>query len=97
VISPGESWHISKIANEARRAIESLDLDTQERILAALESLQTDPFSGDVKRIKGKRDIYRLRSGRFRVYFRTITASRSIEILLFDHRGAIKDKNVQRL
>jgi len=52
---------------------------------------------GDVKRIKGKKDIYRLRSGRFRVYFRIIALSRSIEILLFDQRGAIKNKHLQRL
>jgi mRNA-degrading endonuclease RelE of RelBE toxin-antitoxin system len=97
VASPGASWRISKIANEARRAIESLDLDAQERILAELEGLQANPFLGDVKRIKGKKDIFRLRSGRFRVYFRIIAASRLIEILLFDQRGAIKNKNLQRL
>lgn len=56
--SPGESWRISKIANEG---------------------------------------IFRLRSGRFRIYFRIILATRSIEILLFDKRGAIKDKDIQRL
>ncbi len=95
--SPEESWRISKIANEARRAIGSLDLETQERILTELEGLQANPFLGDVKRIKGKKDIYRRRSGRFRVYFRIIPLSRSIEILLFDQRSAIKDKNVQRL
>jgi len=97
VTSSGESWRISKIANEARRAIEALDLDTQERILTELEGLQANPFLGDVKRIKGKKDIYRLRSGGFRIYFRIILLSRSIEIILFDKRGAIKDKDIQRL
>jgi mRNA-degrading endonuclease RelE of RelBE toxin-antitoxin system len=97
VTSPGESWRISKIANEARRAIESLDLETQEKILTELEGLQADPFMGNVKKIKGKLDIFRLRSGRFRIYFRINAASRLIEILLFDRRSAIKDKNVQRL
>ena len=95
--SAEENWCIGKIANTARRSIESLDLETQEKILAELEGLQTDPFSGDVKRIKGKKDIFRLRSGKFRVYFRVLFSSRLIEILLFDQRGAIKDKNVQRL
>lgn len=95
--SHGEKWHISKIANQARRAIESLDLDIQERILKEFEGLQEDPFSGDIKKVKGKEDIYRLRYGKFRVYFRITVSSRLIEILLFDKRGAIKDKHVQRL
>jgi mRNA-degrading endonuclease RelE of RelBE toxin-antitoxin system len=65
--------------------------------LAGLENLQTDPFSGDIKRIKGKEDIFRLRLGSFRVYFRVITAARAIEILLVNQRSAIKKKNLQRL
>ena len=95
--SPERSWRISKIANVARRAIESLDLDLQGRILAELENLQANPFSGDIKRVKGKEDIFRLRLGSFRVYYRIITSTHSIEILLFDQRGAIKKKNLQRL
>ncbi len=95
--SPGESWRISKIANEARRAIESIDLETREKILIELEGLQADPFRGNVKKIKGKLDIFRLRSGRFRIYFRINAASRSIDILSFDQRSAIKNKHLQRL
>jgi mRNA-degrading endonuclease RelE of RelBE toxin-antitoxin system len=69
----------------------------QGRVLAELENLQANPFSGDIKRIKGKEDIFRLRLGRFRVCFRVITAVRAIEILLIDQRGAIKKKNLERL
>jgi mRNA-degrading endonuclease RelE of RelBE toxin-antitoxin system len=66
-------------------------------VLRELEALHADPFAGDVKRIKGKRDIFRLRIGRFRAYFRAAFPERSIEILLFDDRGAIKNKDIQRL
>jgi mRNA interferase RelE/StbE len=97
VTSPGEGWRISKIANRARRAIESLSLEAQERILEKLDRLQKDPFSGNVKKIKGQEDIFRLRSGSYRIYFRVVSSSRSIEILLFDHRGAIKNKTIKRL
>jgi mRNA-degrading endonuclease RelE of RelBE toxin-antitoxin system len=65
--------------------------------LTELEGLQRDPFSGNVKKIKGKKDIFRLRSGSFRVYFRIVPSSRCIEILLFDQRGAIKNKTLERL
>jgi len=97
VTSCGGSWRISKIANEARRTIESLDLDSQERVVDELDRLQQDPFSGDIKRVKGKPDIFRLRFGQYRIYFRTIPSSRLIEVLLLDHRGSIKDKTIQRL
>jgi mRNA-degrading endonuclease RelE of RelBE toxin-antitoxin system len=67
VTSPGGGWRISKIANSARRAIESLSPEMQEKILEELDELQKNPFSGDVKKIKGQEDIFRLRSGRFRI------------------------------
>jgi len=97
VSSPGKTWRISKIANQARRAIEALDLDTQGKILRELDSLQSSPFSGDIKKIKGKNDIYRVRMGSFRIYFRIVLASREIEILVFDQRGSIKDKTLKRI
>ncbi|OGD22680.1 MAG: hypothetical protein A2W03_16390 [Candidatus Aminicenantes bacterium RBG_16_63_16] len=94
--SPEKSWRISRVANEARRAIEALDLKTQEKILRALESLQKDPFPKNVKKIKGKEDIFRLRVGNFRIYFRIASSSRCVEIVLFDQRGAIKNKILER-
>lgn len=95
--SAGKGWCINKIANRARRAIESLDLEAQEKILDQLDRLQKDPFSGDVKKIKGQEDIFRLRLGSYRIYFRVTFSSRSIEILVFDPRGAIKNKTFKRL
>jgi len=97
VKSPAGSWRISKIANEARKTIGSLDPETQEQILIKLESLQTNPFAGDIKKIKGKTDIYRLRVQSFRIYFRLDMATRSIDIVLIDKRGQIKARSIERL
>jgi mRNA-degrading endonuclease RelE of RelBE toxin-antitoxin system len=97
VISPVGSWRISKVANNARRTLDALSLQTQERILLALEKLQMDPFAGDVKKVMGKEDLYRLRIESLRIYFRLDRSSRSIEIALIDKRGQIKDKAIERL
>ena len=97
MISPAGSWRISKIANEARKAIGSLDLETQEQVLIKLESLQANPFAGDIKKIKGKKDIYRLRVQSLRIYFRLNMSLRTIEILLIEKRGQIKDQSIERL
>jgi mRNA-degrading endonuclease RelE of RelBE toxin-antitoxin system len=74
-----------------------LSLQTQERILLALEKLQVDPFAGDVNKVMGKEDLYRLRIESLRIYFRLDRSSRSIEIALIDKRGQIKDKAIERL
>lgn len=95
--SPAGSWRVTRIANSARRFIETLEPNSLERVLVALESLQVDPFAGDVKKVKGKSDLYRTRVESFRVHFRLDKSDRSIEILLIDKRGQIKDKSIERL
>lgn len=95
--SPAESWRISKIANSARRTLADLDVEIQWRILLTLEGMQADPFGGDVKKIKGKEDLFRLRVESYRIYFRLDRKARAIEIVLIDKRGQIKDKSIERL
>jgi len=77
--------------------MESLDRRLQQKTLLLLDELQTNPYRGDVKKVQGKFDIYRLRIGEYRLYFRLIPESRTIEILLFESRGTIKKKTIQRL
>ncbi|HYA49153.1 MAG TPA: type II toxin-antitoxin system RelE/ParE family toxin [Burkholderiales bacterium] len=95
--SPAGRWRIDKIANQARRTIETLDPGTQDRILEKIESLETDPFSGDIKKIRAKRDIYRARLGAFRIYFRINPIKGEIDILLVDQRGSIKERTLGRI
>jgi mRNA-degrading endonuclease RelE of RelBE toxin-antitoxin system len=90
-------WTITRIARTAAAKIESLDPELQEQVLLRLDELQANPYQGDVKKIQGKFNIYRLRIGEYRLYFRLIPESRTIETLLFESRGAIKKKTIQRL
>jgi mRNA-degrading endonuclease RelE of RelBE toxin-antitoxin system len=90
-------WIIRKIAKTAGRNIENLDYEHQEKVLLRLEELQVNPFQGDVKKIQGKFNTYRLRMGEYRLYFRLVPESGSIEILLFESQGGLKKKTIQRL
>ena len=95
--SQEKKWTVSKIANSVRKEIENLDLKLQEEAIKNFECLEYNPFLGDVKKVKGKKDLYRKRIGEYRFYFRTIPQSNNIHILLFKYRGKIKTKTIQRL
>jgi len=97
VTSQEKKWTVSKIANSVKKEIENLDLKLQEEIIKNFECLEYNPFLGDVKKIKGKKNIYRKRIGEYRFYFKTIPQLNNIHILLFNYRGKIKDKTIQRL
>jgi len=55
----------------AQRQLDKLDKDMRSRILKALHILQDDGFSSrlDLRKLKGYKDHYRLRVGRYRVLF----------------------------
>jgi mRNA-degrading endonuclease RelE of RelBE toxin-antitoxin system len=57
------------ISSEALRTLDSLDKTQRRHIGYAMHGLQLD-FRGDVKKLRGHADLYRLRVGNFRVFFR---------------------------
>ena len=95
--SKKERWVISKISNSARKNIEALDMRVQEKIISRLEHLQENPFGGELRKVQGKKGIFREKADDYRLYFRIFPESRTVEILLFDYRGKIKKKTIQRL
>ena len=92
-----KKWNVNKISNNIKKGIENLDLKLQEEVIKNFECLEYNPFLGDVKKVKGKNNIYRKRIGEYRFYFRTIPQLNNIHILLFKYRGKIKAKTIQRL
>ena len=80
-------WKITKISNTARKNIEALDSNSQKTLLSHFEKLQKSPFQKDIKKVEGKKSIYRGRMGGVRYYFRIIVETNSIEILMVGFRG----------
>ncbi|MCZ7414909.1 MULTISPECIES: type II toxin-antitoxin system RelE family toxin [unclassified Streptomyces] len=56
----------------ARRQLRAIDRTSAMRILQALTALGDDPYQcdGDVKKLSGEHEIYRLRVGNFRIAYR---------------------------
>ena len=95
--SKRRKWIIEKIANKARRNIDALPLEFQEEVIKRFDRLEKNPFENDIKKISGKKNYYRGSLGEYRYYFRTFPESKTIEILLFEHRGSVKKKSIQKL
>jgi mRNA-degrading endonuclease RelE of RelBE toxin-antitoxin system len=59
----------------------------QERIRRSLTGLVVRPPVGDIKPLKGKRNLMRLRVGTYRVIFEVNHTERIVYILSIDNRG----------
>lgn len=55
------------VANPARKELGKIPDWDRRRILRALDALQADPFSGDIKRLEAP--AWRRRSGSYRIFY----------------------------
>jgi mRNA interferase RelE/StbE len=71
----------------ARRDFRRLDRPVQRRITQALDRLVDDPPRGDVRKLAGSEDEWRLRVGDWRVRFSRDPSGRRVEVLRVLPRG----------
>jgi mRNA interferase RelE/StbE len=62
------TWNLS-ITGPAQKDFKRLPPKDQGRVKAALISMESDPFKGDLKRLKGKETAWRRRVGNYRIIY----------------------------
>lgn len=75
-----------------RRAIKFLgnqEKAVNQRIRLALQGLKEYPPIGDIVKMKGMKDTYRLRIGTYRIIFQVDFKEQIIYVLAIDNRGDI--------
>lgn len=79
-------WKV-ELTRRAERDLRRLDPQVRRRIVAALDGLRAEPVKGDVRKLTGSGDEWRLRVGDWRVRFRRDPARRLVEIIRILPRG----------
>jgi mRNA interferase RelE/StbE len=73
----------------AARELERFDKQVERRITTKITSLSDDPFPGDVKKMKGLEDHFRIRIGDYRVVYRVDGKRVIVVIVRVGHRREI--------
>ncbi|MCH5138547.1 type II toxin-antitoxin system RelE/ParE family toxin [Clostridiaceae bacterium UIB06] len=74
-----------KLTKKAEKYIKKQDKDTQKRLIKAIVELP----EGDIKKLKGMDELYRLRVGDFRVIFEKKDTELIIIVVDIGNRGQI--------
>lgn len=74
------------IAPLARRQIRKLPREVQKRVIKLIEKLASDPRPGGVKKLLGEKNLYRVRSGEYRVIFQIHDREFVVLVLKAAHR-----------
>jgi mRNA interferase RelE/StbE len=62
------AWNLH-ITGPAQKEFRKLPAKDQARVKDALMAMQQDPFSGDIKRLKGQASAWRRRVGNYRIVY----------------------------
>lgn len=74
---------------KALKFLSKLEKVSKERVFKRIKELGGDPFPSDVKKLKGDKDVYRIRVGDFRVLYRIIPEYEIILINRLDKRSRV--------
>ncbi len=61
-------WRL-RILRRAEKSLAKLPTKDQRLILEVLDEMRTDPFTGDIARLRGQRSTWRRRVGSYRLFF----------------------------
>lgn len=73
-------------ARSARKELESLDGAVVRRVFARIEALSQDPRPSHCKKLKGSRDLWRIRIGDYRVVYRLDDKAHLVDVISVQNR-----------
>lgn len=74
---------------QALKFLERQETAVQARIVTALRKLTVRPPIGDIRPLKGNKDLMRLRVGTYRIIFEVNIDEKTVYILTIDNRGDV--------
>ena len=76
----------------AQRQIKKLTLAVQKDLIALIENLSEDPRPSGCKKLKGRRNQYRVRSGDYRIIYSIEDNSLIVRVIKVGHRRDIYEE-----
>jgi mRNA interferase RelE/StbE len=84
----GTTWTVI-IQDKEKRYLAKIPRRERERLLDALLAMSADPYAGDVVKLKGSLEGYRLRVGRWRILFAVDADAHKVIIAGIGPRGDV--------
>jgi len=80
-----------KLHRRVLKFLERLNEKDRKRLLSTIEKLN-DPFSQPYEKLRGRKNIYRIVAGSYRVIYHVDKRNRVVSVLLVDKRERVYDR-----
>lgn len=74
------NWQV-RVAKRVQRALARMPADDQRRLLAALEEMRSNPFSGDIAHLRNQAATWRRRVGSYRNFYDVYPEQRVVDVV----------------
>lgn len=81
----GETWSL-QVDSAVFAVLKGIPRRDAGRILVIIESLPFDPFAGDIQKMKGERNIWRRRTGSYRIFYELVPSEKIIHVFRVERR-----------
>lgn len=81
-----EIWSV-EVRGKARKALGKIPAKNAGDIIVAIEELKTNPFFGDVEKLKGEISAWRRRVGSYRIFYEIYQRTHSVFVYHIERRG----------
>ncbi|MCD6369317.1 MAG: type II toxin-antitoxin system RelE/ParE family toxin [Thermoproteales archaeon] len=78
-----------ELSSRAFKALKKLEPRIRHRILKKLEVLKGEPLPRGVVKLRGEKDVYRLRIGDYRVLYKVFWEEKVVLVFKIDHRRTV--------
>lgn len=80
-----------KLHKRVIKFLQKLNENDRKRIFSAIEKLE-DPFSQPYEKVKGRKDLYKIRVGDYRIIYRVDKENKIVSVHLVDKRERVYNR-----
>ena len=84
-MNSGKNW-VLYIDDSVYKFLAKIPRKNAEHILSVIQNLPTDPFHGDIQKMKGEQNVWRRRIGAYRIRYEIIPTEKIIHVFLAERR-----------
>lgn len=85
MVNSNVNW-VLQIDPKVEKALKKIPQTSSRRIVAALEQLPDKPYSGDIQKMRGEKNVWRRRIGEYRIFYEIIPEESVLHVFHLERR-----------
>ena len=77
---------VLQIDPKVEKALKKIPQNSAKRIISAFEQLPSNPYAGDIQKMKGEKNVWRRRVGEYRIFYEVLNSESILNVFHIERR-----------